>query len=164
MSKFGAIILNMKAKIVLLLVLAIIVNSCNKSGFGTNPSLTFVNANQTKFNTGDNVVFNLSFKQQTGSLDTLFIKRHSLVCSDTDFVTTLNYPVPAFTETKDQTGQIIVSFAYGTSGNGDKTTIAISNGSCYAKRDTSIFKFCLKDNAGHLSDTVQSPKLVFVNN
>ena len=159
MSKFGAIILNMKAKIVLLLVLAIIVNSCNKNGFGTNPSLTFVNANQTKFNTGDNVVFNLSFKQQTGSLDTLFIKRHSLVCSDTDFVTTLNYPVPAFTETKDQTGQIIVSFSYGT-----QDSLSISNGSCYAKRDTSIFKFCLKDKAGHLSDTVQSPKLVFVNN
>ncbi len=149
----------MNTKIVLLLVLAIIVNSCNKSGFGTNPSLTFVNANQTKFNTGDNVVFNLSFKQQTGSLDTLFIKRHSLVCSDTDFVTTLNYPVPAFTETKDQTGQIIVSFSYGT-----QDSLSISNGSCYAKRDTSIFKFCLKDKAGHLSDTVQSPKLVFVNN
>ena len=148
----------------LLLVLTIILNSCSKSDFGTNPSLSFVNVNQATFNTGDNVVFTLSFKQKSGSLDSLYIKRHSLVCSDTDFVTTLNYPVPIFTETKNQTGQVIVTFAYGSSGNGDTTTIAISNGGCFAKRDTSIFKFCLSDNAGHLSDTVQSPKLVFVNN
>jgi len=148
----------MKAKIVLLFTMAIIVLSCNKKDFGTNPGLTFVSVNQTKFNVGDNVVFTLNFTQQTGSLDTLFIKRSTLYCyGKLDSV--FNYVVPAFTETKDQKGRITVSFSYGSQGS-----LSISNGTCTQKADTSIFKFCLQDNFGHLSDTVQTPKLVFVNN
>lgn len=146
----------MKAKIVLLLTLAIIVNSCNKGDFGTNPHLSFVSVNQTKFNTGDNIVFTLNFTQQSGSLDTLFIRRSTMNCyGKLDSV--LNYVVPAFTETKNQKGQITVAFSYNT-----QDSLSISNGNCNQKADTSIFKFCLQDNAGHLSDTVQSPKLVFL--
>ncbi len=157
-SKFEQLFLIMKAKIALVLVIAIIVGSCNKGDFGTNPGLTFVSVNQTTFNTGDNVVFTLNFTQQSGSLDTLFIRRSTLNCyGKLDSV--LNYVVPAFPETNDQKGQITVSFSYGT-----QDSLSISNGICTAKADTSIFKFCLQDNAGHLSDTVQSPKLVFENN
>jgi len=163
----------MKAKIVLLLVLAIIVNSCNKSGFSTNPSLTFVSVNTTRLaNTGDELIFTFNFTDKQGQVDTLFMKRCSLVCSDTSnngFMLAKTYDtliIPPYPSTKNQKGQITLNCIY--SGSTDSGYINLndcSNVSATAfKTDTSYFLFCLKDAGGHLSDTVKSPKIVFVNN
>ena len=157
----------MRAKIVLLLVLAIIVNSCSKSDFGTRPTLSLVSVSTTKLlNDGNSdLVFTFNYTQKTGSIDTMFISRESTVCESLNENLGVKsgvagFPVPAFTSTKYQKGQIIVSFSYN---NIDSNKVNISNGICNAKADTSVFRFCLQDNSGNLSDTIKSPKIVFVN-
>ena len=154
----------------LLLVLAIIVNSCSKSQFGTKPTLSFVSASTTRLvNTGDELIFTLNFTDKQGEVDTLFMKRSSLVCSDTsntgfmianEFDTLL---IPSYSSTSYQKGQIAVSCVY--SGSGDFINLnSCINDAGASKTDTSYFLFCLKDHSGYLSDTVTSPKITIVKN
>jgi len=160
----------MKAKIALLLVLAIIVNSCNKSQFGTRPTLSLVSVSTTRLeNTGDQLFFTFNFTDKQGEVDTLFMKRSSLVCSDTantGFMLANIYDtliIPNYTPTSYQKGQITVSCVY--SGSGDFINLnSCLNAVGAAKTDTSYFLFCLKDHNGNLSDTVKSPKITIVKN
>ncbi len=150
----------MKTKIVFLLLLTVIVaNSCNKDKFTTRPQLTLKSVNSTSLITGDDLIFTFDFTQKAGTLNSLAIRRYSKMCSDTTYDTAYNYPIPSFPEISNQTGQIKVAFAYNTARNGEVT---ISNGTCNVRADTSIFKFCLSDKQGHLSDTITSAKIAFV--
>ena len=150
----------MNTKIVfLLLIIAFVANSCSKDKFTTRPQLTLKSVNSTKLTNGDDLVFTFNFTQKTGTLDSLYIKRISSMCADNTYVGTYNYKVPSFAEVNNQTGQITVAFAYNSTKSGEVT---ISNGSCNVRADTSIFKFCLGDNAGHFSDTITSAKITFV--
>jgi hypothetical protein len=81
------------------------------------------------------------------------------MCDSTTYISNYNYHVPNFTEVNNQTGQITVSFGYGTKIGG---AVEINNGTCNVKADTSIFKFCLGDKEGHFSDTIKSGKITFV--
>lgn len=150
----------MKAKIgFLLLITVIIANSCNKDKFTTRPQLIFKNVNATRIVSGQALTFTFDFTQKSGTLDTLYIKRTSLMCDSTTYVNNYNYKVPSFTQVDNQTGQITVSFAFNTTITG---AVNISNGTCNVQADTSIFKFCLGDKEGHFSDTIKSGKITFV--
>lgn len=150
----------MKTKIVfLLLIIVIITNSCSKDKFTTSPQLTLKSINSTRLTNGDDLIFTFNFTQKTGTLDSLYIKRTSAMCPDSTYVNSYTYNVPSFTEVNNQTGQITVAFAYNTTKSGEVT---ISNGSCNVRADTSVFKFCLSDNAGHFSDTIKSAKIIFL--
>ncbi len=160
----------MRAKIVLLLVLAIIVNSCSKSQFGTRPTLSLVSVSTTRLeNTGDELFFTFNFTDKQGEVDTLFMKRNTLVCSDTSntgFSINNIYDtllIPPYSATSYQKGQITVTCVY--SGSGDAINLNTCANSANAfKTDTSYFLFCLKDHSGYLSDTVKSPKITIVKN
>ena len=150
----------MKAKIVfLLLIIVIIANSCNKDKFTTRPQLTLKSVSSTRLVTGQTLVFTFDFTQKSGTLDSLYINRNSLWCDTSTYRSSLNYKVPSFTEVNNQTGQLTINFAYNTTSSG---AVEINNGTCNVRADTSIFKFCLGDKEGHFSDTVKSPKIVFV--
>ena len=162
----------MNTKIVLLVVIALIVNSCNKNEFTTNPQLTLKSVNTTRLvNDGDNLIFTFNFTDQLGLVDTLFMKRCSLVCSDTSttgFMLEQTYdtlPIPYYPSTKNQKGELTLNCIY--SGSNDSSFINLLtciNSVGQSKTDTSYFLFCLKDAGGHLSDTVKSPKITFVRN
>jgi hypothetical protein len=145
----------MKTKIVLLLGLAIIVNSCKKNQPGVIPQLTFQSVNATSFSTGGIIVFTLKLLEQNGKTgDTLWVQRFSKACfREND---TLQNPLPStFSGTSDETAQITFTLPY----NAGKGSIS----SCRTD-DSSYFKFWLRDAAGHISDTVQSPKIALLHN
>jgi len=162
----------MNTKIVLLALITIILSSCNKSQFSTNPHLTFESVNKTSLLTGSVLIFNLSFTDQQGEVDTLFIRRESKVCSDTAdngyILLKKDYPtvIPYYPSTKNQKGTISITFGYSSdNGNGSVENLnacVLQMDSTTAKTDTSYFKFCLKDAGGHLSDTVKSPAITFI--
>ena len=140
----------MKAKIALLVVLAIIVNSCNKSQFGPKPKLTFESVSTTRLvNTGDKLVFYLNFTDRKGEKDTLFMKRCSLVCSDTSntgFMIANEYDtlyIPSDASNSYLKGQLSVSCIYSGSGDYVNLNSCINSISGGAKTDTSYFLFCL---------------------
>lgn len=162
----------MNTKIVLLVVITLIVNSCNKSDFSTKPHLSLVSVNTTRLvNDGDNLIFTFNFNDKQGQVDTLFMKRCTLVCSDTS---NTNYIlkktldtllIPAYPSTSYQKGQITFNCVYsGVNGTYENLNSCIDSSSGASKTDTSYFLFCLRDAAGHLSDTVKSPKITFVKN
>jgi len=158
----------MNTKIVLLALITIILSSCNKSK-SSNPQLTFVSVNKTSLLTGEQLTFNLSFTDEQGEVDTLFIKRESKVCSDTSNngwgldSTSFPTPIPSYPSTKNQKGTLTVNFGYSAEPNKINTCFLLADTSKgTSKTDTSYFKFCLKDAAGRYSDTVKSPAITFL--
>ncbi len=160
----------MNTKILLLVLITIILFACNKTN-SSNPQLTFVSVNSTSLHTGDQLIFNLSFTDEQGEVDTLFIKRVSKVCSDTANTgwgldsTEYPTPIPSYPSTKRQKGTLSINFGYSKDPNKINTCYLLSDETRgTSKTDTSYFKFCLKDAAGHLSDTVSSPAITFLLN
>ena len=64
------------------------------------------------------------------------------------------YPIPPFPASKNQDGDIIVTFGYNA---GRHIQILRPNAS---KMILLYFRFALKDKAKHVSDTVSSPKII----
>jgi hypothetical protein len=65
--------------------------------------------------------------------------------------------MPSNVAKSDLKADITVTFIYG---NPDGYHTQLS--ACSEKTDTAFFKFWIKDNAGHISDTVQSPKITLL--
>lgn len=147
----------MKAKILILFVIALITNSCNKNTYTTSPQLTFKSVNSTSFTNGDIVSFNIQFTDKEGDVqDSIWILRVSKICPGS-FASLYPYSMPQFTPTKDLKGIIEIDFRYNQYNTGYP-----SLSGCGVKNDTSYFKFWIKDNAGNVSDTVSSPSIAFL--
>ncbi len=148
----------MKTKLLILMVMAVFVNACNKDAYTTKPQLTLKSVNSTIQGTGSVLTFTFEFTDKEGDVqDTLFYSRTSKVCS-LDNNSTDTTTIPNFSSTKNQKGIFEVSFPIGTATNGSIT------GACFTanKTDTSVFKFCLQDKAKNRSDTVTSPNITFL--
>lgn len=162
----------MNAKIVLLLSFFIISTACNKGKYTSKPQLSLKELNSTKLSfSGDQLAFTFNFTDKEGDIDSLLISRVSKVCSDTADTryrlakTSFFYRIPPFTYTKFQSGELKVLFGYNTSdSNILSLSTCIDSNTSAAKNDTSYFRFCLKDKEGNLSDTLQSPAIVFLKN
>jgi hypothetical protein len=162
----------MNAKIAILLGLISICTSCNKGKYSTKPQLSLKDLNSTKLSfSGDQLAFTFNFTDKEGDIDSLLISRVSKVCSDTADTryrlakTSFFYRIPPFTYTKFQSGELKVLFGYNTiDSNILSLSTCIDSVTSAAKNDTSYFRFCLKDKQGNLSDTFQSPAIVFLRN
>lgn len=147
----------MKAKILILFLIALITNSCNKNTYTTSPQLTFKSVNATTITQGGLISFNIQFTDKEGDVqDSIWILRVSKICPGS-FPAVYQYAMPSFTPTKDLKGIIELDFSYNQTGTGYPTLSG-----CGVKNDTSYFKFWIKDNAGHVSDTVSSPNITFL--
>ncbi|MFP5042329.1 hypothetical protein [Parasediminibacterium sp. JCM 36343] len=164
----------MRTKIALLLSFAIICNACNKDKYTDRPQLSFKSLpSSTTLDVPDAFTFVLGFTDKQGDIDSIFIQRVSKVCPDSPVgafklkESTYQYPIPYFPATKNQAGDINLPFVYSSTSK-DSTRIVVDaciNASGRAgKTDTSSFRFCLKDKAGHLSDTLKSPYYTFLLN
>jgi hypothetical protein len=131
--------------------------SCKKDS-SAGPQLTFKSVNTTVLNNGDVIKFTLSFKDPSGGgADSILIKEVVPNCPASNFSDTL--PMPAFSAYKGESGDITFPITYNPSGSYD---YYITGPHC-GVNDTAYFRFVLKDNAGHASDTVNSPNIVIVN-
>jgi len=142
----------MRYTILFSIFLFAILPGCNKEKFGTTPTLTFKSVNTTELHTGQLLQFTLSFTDAEGDLtDSIITQKIVPYCTGSTF--SQFYALPGFPTTKNQAGDIIVTFGY----NADPYTNISPK--CQ-KNDTAIFKFALKDKAQHISDTVSSPTII----
>lgn len=141
------------------ILLLIFSTSCNKQKFGTTPSLKFVSVNTTELHNQQFLQFTLSFTDAQGDFsDTSSINVLEVVpnCPESMSANSGTYKLPSFPTSKDEKGNLVLTFQY----NGSSGYTSISP-QCQ-QNDTAFFKFTLKDNANHISDTASSPKIVLV--
>lgn len=130
--------------------------SCSKDQYSTTPSLKFENVNTTELHAGEILVFTLSFTYKDGLSGNVFVQELVPKCSgnEIDSVNT-PYDLPSFPASQNQKGEITVTYGYNVSGYSP-----ILPPQCSPRNDTAIFRFVLKDNKNHVSDTVSSPPVV----
>ena len=139
-------------------ILILFLASCNKNKYNSVPSLKFKSANTSVLRHQQLLVLTLSFTDAEGdfSVDSsLFVQEKVLNCSRSNSGFKTFYRLPDFPTTKNQDGDIVVTYGYRT-GN-----VQIPDPQC-SVNDTAIFKFVLRDLAHHASDTAVSDKIVIV--
>ena len=142
---------------ILFSILLIGLFSCNKNKYNTIPSLKLTSVNNSVLHAGDMLIIRLAFTDAEGDLSAdsaLFVQEKVLNCTVAGSGFKQPYALPAFPTTKNQDGDIIVTYGYKVNGIQD-----VSNPRCF-KNDTVVFRFALRDNARHTSDTVVTDKIV----
>ncbi len=140
----------MKTKIWIVLFIATVIFSCNKDKYTTKPQLTLKSVSSTSVIQNENLRFEIEFTDKEGDvIDTLYLDTESRLtnCPNPPSNKTF-YPIPAFNATKNQKGIFEINFRVGTDFQ-----------VCQNRNDTLRFKFCLKDKAKNLSDTLISPAI-----
>ena len=147
----------MKAKILILFVIAVITNSCNKGKYTDKPQLFFKSVNTSVLNPNQVLTFNIEFTDAQGDVqDTLWVQKVTKNCSKSNFVS--GYPIPAFPESRNLKGVFVVSLAYGF----NLGYPAMQEPACNNQNDTCVFNFWAKDLAGNKSDTLKGPTIIIV--
>ncbi|HVX52305.1 MAG TPA: hypothetical protein VHB48_19260 [Chitinophagaceae bacterium] len=152
----------MKVKVLAVLVIlaAFIWAACTKSKYETTPKLVFKGVNGTSFTKNQIVNFDLQVTDKEGDLQDsmIFVQRVSLVCTDYSYIK--GYPIPSNTQKSNLKADLSVTYIYG---NPDPYNYYTLLDACSQKTDTAYFRFWIKDNAGHTSDTVESPRIALIN-
>ncbi|MEO6637299.1 MAG: hypothetical protein ABIN25_03415 [Ginsengibacter sp.] len=146
----------MRYPILISIFLFTLFSACKKDEFATAPSLKFKSVNTTTLRTGQQIQFTLSFTDAEGDLSNkMYVEEIAPGCALSSF--TDSYPIPGFPSTKNQKGDITVTFGF------NSTNIGLANISpkCQ-KNDTAVFRFALTDLASNTSDTVSSPPIILV--
>ncbi|KAA9040730.1 hypothetical protein FW778_01430 [Ginsengibacter hankyongi] len=140
-------------------ILLIITSSCTKTKFSSTPSLKFKSVNTTQLPQHALLQFTLSFTDAEGDFSdsgNIFVQKISANCPNSNGDET--YVLPVFPTTKDQKGEISV-----TLGNNAGSSYRDISPQCPPQNDTTVFRFVLKDDAGHISDTASSPTIIIYN-
>ena len=144
----------MRYTIIFTTFLFLILSGCNKDKFDTVPNLKFTSVNTTELRSGNVITFNLSFTDKEGDVSNkIFVQKTSPECPNNNFEQ--SYFISEFPATKNQKGEIQVSFGYNVNGFPNIPPTC-------SKNETATFNFSLQDKAGHISDTVSSPLITIV--
>lgn len=146
--KFG--IQNTKMRYtVLFSIIILFLFSCKKDKYTTVPQLKYKSVNTKALNRGEVLRFTLSFTDAEGDLiadSSLLVKKVVARCAGSSF--DQYYRIPDFATSKDQSGEIIVTYNYNDIGP-----------QCN-RNDTAVFKFILRDKAKNKSDTAVSDQII----
>jgi hypothetical protein len=146
----------MRYTIIFSILLFILVTGCKKNKFSSTPSLKFKSVNTTELRNQQLVEFTMTFTDAEGDLtDSIFVQEVVPGCANSNIQGL--FPLPAFPTSKDQKGDIKVTFGYNVNGY---TSVSPQ---CPPQNDTATFRFALKDQAQHVSDTVSSPVIIIYN-
>jgi len=147
----------MKAKILILFVIAIITNSCNKGLYTDKPQLFFKSVNTTVLKLNDILSFSIEFTDAQGDVQNLlWIQKVTKNCALSNSID--SFPIPAFPTSKNLKGQFDISLAYGS----NLGYPSIKEPKCGNQNDTCVFKFWARDLAGHVSDTLSGPTIIMI--
>lgn len=146
----------MRYTILFSIFLAALLTGCSKEKYGTTPTLKFKSVNTTKLHSGQLLVFTLSFTDAEGDLSgSIYAETIVPNCKDSEFGQ--SFPVPVFPTSKNDKGDLTVTFRY----NGSDPSYYNIPPKCQMN-DTTVFRFALTDKANHTSDTISSPPIVFI--
>lgn len=144
----------MRYTTLLSILILLVFSGCDKEKFNTTPTLHFESVSSTELRPGQIIQFTLSFTDAEGDLkDSIYIKKVVPDCIDGNLDQL--YPIPSFPTSKDQKGEILVTYGY-NAGTGYQNIAP----QCPPKNDTATFYFVLRDEAGHTSDTISSPQII----
>jgi hypothetical protein len=133
--------------------------SCNKNKFSSKPSLTISNVNSDKIPAQSAVEFTLHVTDAEGDIDTIFVREKALNCTE-KFDTT--YQLPSFPQRNNLSADIFVTFGNQVSSDAGYSSLPfLCNVGNPDINDTTVFRFAVKDSKGHVSDTVESKKIIF---
>lgn len=132
--------------------LFVIFVGCKKDDASGKPTLKFKSVTSTELHSGDMIQFTLSFQGGSGD-DTITVAKVVPYCLASSFEET--YAVPAYPVSKDQNGEITVTYGYNAA---DPAYQNISP-KC-SMNDTAVFHFSIRDSKQQTSDTVSSPTII----
>jgi hypothetical protein len=139
----------MRNTVLFSILLISILTGCGKDKFKSTPSLKFKSVSSKIIPPGYDIQFTLSFTDAEGDLnDSIYIEKFEPTCEASGFQD--YYDIPSFPTTKNEKGDILVNFR-----NIDIAPKCDRN-------DTAIFRFVIKDKAGHVSDTASSPNIIII--
>jgi len=149
----------MNAKVLIVLILGVIVMSCNKNSSGKQSNLSFVSVSSRTVNLNGTLAFNLNFSHPYSGTytDTLGIKIHYKTCTIQP-IDTVSFVLPVCSNTANQTCKLEYDFTYG---GGGTFALGCSDGTNY-KSDSAYFQFWLIDKNSVSSDTISTP-MIFLN-
>ncbi len=134
----------------------VLFTACNKDKFSSTPRLTYKSVNTTVLNPNEVITFEFNFTDKEGDVDSVYVEK--VVPSCTNSQEKEMYPVPVLPVTRMMDGTLWLSFANGVSVPGYFT---LQTPQC-GHNDTCVFRFMLRDKAGHKSDTVNTGTIVIV--
>ena len=139
----------MRYTILFSILLFTILTGCTKDKFKSTPSLKFKSVSSKIIPPNSGIQFTLEFTDAEGDLnDSIYIEKIEPTCENSNF--TDYYDIPSFPVSKNEKGNILVNFRY--------FDIAPQ---CQ-RNDTAVFRFAIKDKAGHVSDTASSPPIIII--
>lgn len=139
----------MKSRLLILGAILVIV-SCSKDKFESAPQLTFKKASSDFIPVGGDVEFTLEFTDAEGDLaGNVRVEKISSSCLDAGYVDSNKFVIPSFPSSKNQKGEILISMSYAVDLKAVRCTAIDSV-------ETAVFKFWIRDAAGHYSDTATS--------
>ncbi len=158
----------MKAKLLVISLSLIMAAACSKDKFGTDPVLTFENVNGTSFSAGQTVSFKVRLTDKEGDFygDSIgsgytkpyfYYKRFSYKCQDSEDSVATVYNIPAFSTNKFLDVNLDINYTYGVSGQYKPL-----RGCLNSRDDSTYFQMWIKDDAGHVSDTITTPAIVLL--
>lgn len=143
-------------KTFLLSIVIFLFAGCEKDNYTTKPQLKYKSVNTTLLGPGNVIVFTLSFTDAEGDLtDSLYIEKFEPKCINSRFVDF--YKLPEFPTSKNQAGDIIITYGYNVTG-----APPILPPQCFNRDDTCVFRFVLKDKAKNVSDTAVSEPIIIL--
>ena len=105
----------MRYTILFSIFLLLLFAGCKKNKFSTTPSLKFKSVNTTQLHNQELIKFTLSFTDAEGDLtDSIFVQEVVPDCANSNIAGL--FPLPVFPTSKDQKGDITVTFGYNFSG------------------------------------------------
>lgn len=153
----------MKIKLLVVILFMAGYISCSKDAYNTTPTLKFESVNADIFPQGSVVKFQLQCTDKEGDVvDTIWVQRVSKVQACGYLSVTDSFAIPDFDPPKNVKADFDFTYNYPASGLPGANLSACTNGLSESTTDTSYFRFWMRDQAKHTSDTVQTPDLVFL--
>lgn len=144
----------MRYTIISAIFICLLFVGCKKDKYTSAPQLEYKSVNTTVLDKFQVLSFKLEFRDLEGDLDSIYIEKVTPNCPGSNFKDSTY--LPEFPSTKKQKGELIISYGYRVDGYP-----LIQEPSC-STNDTCYFRFVLRDKADHISDTINSEKIVIL--
>jgi hypothetical protein len=151
----------MKLKLLIVALLIFGYISCSKDSFNTNPKLEFLSVNATVVPQQSVLSFHLQCTDKEGDvIDTIWIQRVSKVSGCESLSRIDSFAIPNFDPPKNVKAEFVFTYNYASQTPPNLGACSIGGGQ--SATDTSYFRFWMRDQAKHYSDTVQSPDIALL--
>lgn len=153
----------MKAKLLYLLLPVLIFSGCKKDKYETKPKLVLkeVRVQEVTSNFGDGTIIEVDFDvlDKEGDVkDSIFIQKvdgANIPCPGNSILANLDYKIPEYPSTPSQ--KVLFRIKFSTL---QLDGYALLGGAaCPPRKDTSFFRFWVKDKAGNRSDTIVTERI-----